>query len=86
MSEDIVTRLRAYDCGGHETADEIERLRVEVSFLMEGMELAWGLIANAAYWDKTDAVRTAEWEQAKFGWRDQHWHPALDRNKEARCG
>ena len=67
------------DCWG-----EIKRLRAEVERLMDGMEWAWTIIANGQYWDATDAVRHSEWEQAKFRWRDEHWHPALDRNKEAR--
>jgi hypothetical protein len=53
---------------------EIERLR-------EGMELAWGLIANGQYWDRTDGRRYGEWNEARAKWRDGHWHPALDRNK-----
>ena len=70
---------------------EVERLRAdlaaeraEVERLMDSMEWAWSIIANAQYWDATDTVRHPEWEQAKFKWRDEHWHPALDRNKEAR--
>jgi hypothetical protein len=60
---------------------EIERLRAEVERLMEGMELAWGLIANGQYWDRTDGRRYGEWNAARAKWRDEHWHPALDRNK-----
>lgn len=58
--------------------------RAEVERLMDGMEWAWSIIANGQYWDATDAVRHPEWEQAKLKWRDEHWHPALDRTKEAR--
>jgi hypothetical protein len=63
---------------------EIERLRAEVERLMEGMELAWGLIANGQYWDRTDGRRYGEWNEARVKWRDEHWHPALGRNKEVR--
>lgn len=58
--------------------------RAEVERLMEGMELAWGLIANGQYWDRTDGRRYGEWNEARERLRDEHWHPALDRNKEAR--
>ena len=70
-------------------ADAIEARDAEIERLMDGMEWAWAIIANGQYWDATDAVRHPEWEQAKFKWRDEHWHPALDRNsrnKEARRG
>jgi len=49
---------------GEEAADEIKRLRAdlaaeraEVARLMDGMELAWGLIANGQYCDRTDGRR-----------------------------
>lgn len=58
-------------------ADEIERLRAEVATLMDGMERAWGIIANGRAWDP---VHHDEWEAAKFAWRDDHWHPSLARN------
>jgi len=58
--------------------------RAEVERLMDGMELAWGLIANGQYWDRTDGRKYDEWNEARAKWRDEHWHPALDRNKEAR--
>ena len=63
---------------------EVERLRGEVERLMAGMELAWGLIANGQYWDRTDGRWYGDWNAARAEWRDEHWHPALDRNKEAR--
>jgi hypothetical protein len=63
---------------------EIKRLRAEVERLMDGMELAWGLIANGQYWDRTDGRKYGEWNEARLKWRDEHWHPALNRNKEAR--
>lgn len=66
-----------------EAADEIERLRAEVTRLMDGLEYAWVVITNGRAWDE---AQHDEWEQAKVYFRDEHWHPALDRNKEARRG
>lgn len=60
-----------------EAADEIERLRAENRRLMDGMELAWGIICNGRAWDP---AQHDEWEAAKVRFRDDHWHPALDRN------
>lgn len=58
----------------------------EIERLMNAMELAWGLIANGQYWDRTDGRRYGEWNDARLRWRDEHWHPALDRNREATRG
>lgn len=49
----------------------------ECAELMNGMEEAWGLIANARVWD--DASTPDEWTHAAQTWRDNHWHPALSR-------
>jgi hypothetical protein len=54
----------------------------EIERLMEGMELAWGLLANGQYWDRADGRKYGEWNEARVKWRDEHWHPALGRNKE----
>jgi hypothetical protein len=53
-------------------AAEAERDR-----LLDGMEIAWGVIANAngGNWDG----ETPEWQAAAERWRDEQWHPALDR-------
>lgn len=94
VADDIVKRLRndyleVSSCLGYayptvlEAADEVERLRAEVTRLMDGMEYAWAVIANGRAWDE---AQHDEWEQAKVCFRDEHWHPALDRNKEARRG
>ena len=50
----------------------------EITRLMNGMELAWGIIANAygGNWDKADPG----WRDAATRWRDEHWHPSLNRN------
>lgn len=55
-----------------EAADRIEQLTTERDALREGMELAWGVIANVSEgrWDE----QTAEWVAAAERWRDEHWH------------
>ena len=52
--------------------------RAEINRLMDALEIAWGVIANAhgGNWDHG----TGEWQKAAERWRDEHWHPALDRN------
>jgi len=47
----------------------------EISILMLGMELAWGIIANAygGDWDKA----SPDWKEAAEKWRDEQWGPAL---------
>jgi hypothetical protein len=56
---------------------ERDEARAEVKRLREGMEVAWGVIANAGGGDW--ATQSAEWAQAAARWRDEHWHTALDR-------
>ncbi len=46
--------------------------------LQEGMELAWGLIANA--WDVATEVNG--WENAAKTWRDEHWNRAASQLSE----
>tara|TARA_R100000951_G_scaffold49162_1_gene41544 strand:- start:374 stop:670 length:297 start_codon:yes stop_codon:yes gene_type:complete len=60
--------------------DEIERLRAEIERLMNAMESAWGLIANAEHLVGHQVIG---WQSAFQQWRDEEWHPALDRNKPA---
>lgn len=50
----------------------------EITVLMQGMELAWGVIANAHGGDWNRA--NVEWLEAAKKWRDEEWHPALSRN------
>ena len=57
---------------------EIERLREENERLMGGMESAWGLIANAEH---LVGHKVIGWQSAFQQWRDEEWHPALDRNR-----
>lgn len=64
--------------------EQIKALRAEVAQLMDGMEWAWSLLANGQYWDRTDGRRYGEWNDARLKWRDEHWHPALERNSEVR--
>lgn len=63
-------------------ADEMEDLRKEleaaqaqVAVLMDGMEMAWGVIANAGRGDWT--LEHPDWREAAANWRDKHWHPAV---------
>lgn len=44
----------------------------------ELLSWAWGILANGAPWDPTDALRSQEWYQARDRWRDQ-WHDYLDK-------
>jgi len=45
--------------------------------LTDAMELAWGVIANAHGGDWENA--SPEWKQAAEKWRDEQWHPALEK-------
>lgn len=58
-------------------ADRIEELEAENKRLLDGMERAWGIIANAGEGDWS--TQTSEWVNAAEKWRDEQWHPALDR-------
>ena len=55
-------------------AGRVKELEAEVVRLREGMELAWGIIANASggNWDEEGS----QWKAAAERWRDEHWHPA----------
>lgn len=50
----------------------------EVARLMQALEHAWGLIANAGggAWENEQPM----WRNAAMTFRDEDWHPALDRN------
>lgn len=52
-----------------------------VARLMDALEMAWGLIANAGEgnWGR----ERPEWKEAAERWRDEYWHPALGRNRPA---
>ncbi len=50
----------------------------EITRLMDGMEAAWGVIANASGGDWSR--ETEVWQDVARRWRDEHWHPSLDRN------
>lgn len=54
----------------------------EILRLMDALELAWGVIANVDGGDWTG--QSPEWQQAAARWRDEQWHPALDRTREVR--
>ena len=46
--------------------------------LMDSMELAWGLIANAGLYSGGWDSQSGEWVRAAEKWRDDHWHASLD--------
>jgi len=54
----------------------------EIATLMDGMEEAWGIIANAGggNWE----TQTKEWQEAAANWRDEEWHTAIARNVRRR--
>lgn len=60
----------------HDTA-LTEPLRAENARLLDGMETAWGVIANAHGGDWL--LASPEWREAAERWRDHHWHAALRR-------
>jgi hypothetical protein len=62
-------------------AEERDRLAAEVERLMDGMEAAWGVIANVSSgrWDR----QSPEWRDAAHRWRDEHWHRALAPERES---
>jgi len=53
VADDIVTRLYAYECDGHEAANEIERLRT-------ALHLAAGLLSSCAPYDQMHPNRVLE--------------------------
>jgi len=57
---------------------ENELQRAEIERLMDGMEAAWGLIANAQ--SEVCYGKVEHWQECMERWRDNDWHPALDRN------
>tara|TARA_R110000751_G_scaffold71196_2_gene143969 strand:+ start:110 stop:388 length:279 start_codon:yes stop_codon:yes gene_type:complete len=61
-----------------ENRERLVEREAEIKQLMDGMELAWGLIANAA--DVAGDGKVQHWQEAMERWRDEHWHPSLDRN------
>jgi len=52
----------------------------EVDVLLDSMESAWGLIANAYEGNWFNA--SENWRNAAIAWRDKEWHPALTRSTE----
>lgn len=60
----------------------------EIKRLMDGLEYAWGVIANAYdpvrfHGEESGSAKTADkWKTAADCFRDEHWHPALKRNQE----
>lgn len=71
-------------CGMEKQLKDQEK---EVKKLMDGMELAWAVIANAYDYvikvgseGVTNREATDKWVIAADRWRDEHWHPSLKRN------
>jgi hypothetical protein len=58
--------------------EQRDEARAEITALMDSLEAAWGIIANASSgdWGAQDEM----WVDAAERWRDFDWHPALDRN------
>ena len=54
-----------------------EEAEAERDRLMDGMESAWGIIANANGGDW--AGESDKWREAAERWRDDQWHAALHR-------
>ncbi|MEO1616496.1 MAG: hypothetical protein AAFV88_11640 [Planctomycetota bacterium] len=52
----------------------------EVKALMDAMEAAWGVIANVGVHSGGWESQSGEWCKAACRWRDEQWHPALERN------
>lgn len=55
---------------------------IDVDEAGEVLMLAWGLIANAYEGDWNQA--TDEWRNAALDYRDNHWHPWLDKYTPAK--
>lgn len=78
-----VMGMRPLNCQNDDSPHIFPSQQAEYTRLMDGLEYAWAVIANGRAWDE---AQHDEWKQAKFRFRDEHWHPALDRNKKARRG
>jgi hypothetical protein len=53
-----------------------EAVAKRIGGLLDGLEDAWGLIANA-YGGDWDLAQNPAWKPAAERWRDEVWHPAL---------
>jgi hypothetical protein len=78
VSEDHAMRKEEYVDSRRQWEAKIADRDAEIKQLMDGMELAWVLIANAA--DVAGDGKVQRWQEAMERWRDEHWHPSLDRN------
>lgn len=77
MSDDIVTRLYAYDCDGHEAAELIERLRT-------ALRLAAGLLSSCAPYDQMHPDRVLELLTDERD-HDHHESAQSTQTDQARC-
>ena len=62
----------------HDMVMELANKDVEIERLMNAMELAWELVANAEHIVGRQVIG---WQSAFQRWRHEEWHPALDRNR-----
>lgn len=75
----LCLRLAAAEGVNEKLRAQLATARREAQTLLDGMEVAWGVIANAGQGDWAREGR--EWADAAVRWRDEHWHPALDRRR-----
>lgn len=73
-AEKAADHLKAWE----RAMDRGDAALAQVKTLMDGMELAWGIIANVNGGRIED--EKPEWFAAAIRWRDEHWHPALRRH------
>lgn len=71
----IVRALRASEARPADVESE------RIAALMDALEYAWGIIANAYGGDWS--LASADWRAAAEKWRDEHWHAALDKYRGA---
>ena len=64
-------------CYGCELKAEQERskaLAEQIVRLQDGMEIAWGIIANVCGGDWDHPANLHGWKEAAEKWRDEYWH------------
>ncbi len=69
---DMITRFMA---DNEKLRGEVVVLLSAVKMLTDGIELAYSLLANGEYWDRTDDRQCREWNDARLKWRNEHWTP-----------
>lgn len=66
--------------GGNDEVAWLDKRLTEIRRLMDGMEMAWAVIANAGHKQRGWDSEHPEWVECAERWRDEHWHPSLKRN------